>query len=429
MLALALVACAQEYPNTTFQPNSEYGRAIDFLWDRLLLFGTIAFVLVETLLVVVVFKYRRRDETTVPPQVHGNTQIEILWTLIPAVILVFIAVPTVRTIFETQAKAPANAVEIEVYGHQWWWEFKYPQYGFSTANEVYIPAGRTVNFVLRSKDVVHSFWVPQLAGKRDVIPNRTNYIWFTPDSVVPTTVWNGFCTEYCGASHANMRFRVVTVQPTEFEGWVRHQLAPAFYSSASTAPTPATSAEVSASTTAIVSALETSQSAEGPTLNEQPVISGSPTGATTTAAVATTGAYYTLPASQVPAYAVPTGHVPSSIKFDDKLIGDPASGEKLFTGAGTCNACHFVKGNPLAVGVIGPDLTHVGTRISLAGGMFKNDAVHLARWIKNARLMKPGSLMPTLGKGEYDPHMKSKMKAGLTDQQIADLVAYLAALK
>ena len=102
--------------------------------------------------------------------------------LVPAVILAFIAVPTIRTIFETQAKAIPSALQVEVIGHQWWWEFRYPQYGVTTANELYLPVGRTANFALTTKDVLHSFWIPQLNGKRDLISNHTNYIWFTPDS-------------------------------------------------------------------------------------------------------------------------------------------------------------------------------------------------------------------------------------------------------
>src|SRR5690606_18063738 len=125
------------------------------------------------------------------------------WTVAPALILVLIAVPTVRTIFVTQAEAVPEAWQVEATGHQWWWEFYYPEYGVRTANEVYVPVGRTVNFALRSNDVLHSFWVPQMGGKRDLITNRTNYLWFTPNDTLPSTAWNGFCVEFCGASHAN----------------------------------------------------------------------------------------------------------------------------------------------------------------------------------------------------------------------------------
>src|SRR3954469_5611015 len=225
--AIAAVSCNEAHPNTTLAPHSDFGREIDFLWDRLLLLGTIVFVLVEAVFIYVIIKYRRRENQPTPPQTHGSTKLEIAWTLIPAVILVFIAVPTVRTIFITQAQAAPGSLNIEVTGHQWWWEFKYPEYGITTANEIYLPAGPTVNFRLRSADVIHSFWTPQLGGKRDVVTNRTNYIWYTPDSSTASNVWNGFCVEYCGASHANMRFRVFTVTPDQFASWVAGQKMPA----------------------------------------------------------------------------------------------------------------------------------------------------------------------------------------------------------
>jgi cytochrome c oxidase subunit 2 len=199
-IAVAAISCNEAHPNTTLTPHSDLGREIDFLWDRLLLLGTIVFILVEAGLIYIVFRYRRRDNQGTPPQTHGSTKLEIAWTLIPAVILVFIAVPTVRTIFITQAQAAPGSLNIDVTGHQWWWEFRYAEYGVTTANEIYIPAGRTVNFRLRSADVIHSFWTPQLGGKRDVVTNRTNYLWYTPDSSTASSVWNGFCVEYCGAT-------------------------------------------------------------------------------------------------------------------------------------------------------------------------------------------------------------------------------------
>jgi cytochrome c oxidase subunit II len=427
VLALALAACAQSHPNTTFTPHSDLGRSIDFLWNRLMLFGTIVFILVEGALVYVVIRYRRRNEDVVPPQTHGHVLLEITWTLIPAAILAFIAVPTVRTIFETQAPAPANSLVIEVYGHQWWWEFRYPEYKFTTANEIYVPKGRTVDLVLRSQDVIHSFWVPQLAGKRDAIPNHTNHIWFTPDSNMATTVWNGFCTEYCGDSHGEMHFRVVTVDPDQFRSWVTRQQAPAFFNEAATpvasAPQPA-AAPAALSEAVGKAAVTTTQSTNTPA--EAPTTPAIP--ATPTATPAQLAAYI-LPRSEIPEYAIPHTPLPEAIKFDDRLKGDPAAGEKLFVGAGTCNACHTVVGNPLAVGTIGPNLTHVGSRIAFAGDMYVNDKQHLSRWIKNARLMKSGVLMPTLGKGQYDPQTKATTPSGLSDQQVADLVAYLQALK
>lgn len=426
VLALGLSACSfRGYPNTTFNPHSDLGRAIDFLWNRLLFFGSIVFVLVEGALIFVVVKYRRRSDDVLPPQTHGNVPLEITWTLIPAVILAFIAVPTVRTIFATQAKAPAGALVIEVYGHQWWWEFKYPQYNVVTANEIYVPKGRTVNFVLRTKDVLHSFWIPQLAGKRDLIANHTNYIWFTPDAKMPTTVWNGFCTEYCGTEHAEMHFRVVTVDPAQFGSWITHQQAPGFFNATGT---PSNPPKVTGAYSLAIPAPVAAHAGQPATPLPSANAVGTPQPSTPVATQAQL-ASFVLPRSQVPAYAIPNRPLPEEIRFNDQLVGDPARGEKLFTGAGTCNGCHAVNGNPLAVGNIGPNLTHVGSRIAIGAGMYVNDAPHLARWIKNARVMKPGNVMPTLGKGQYDPQLNVVTKTGLTDPQIADIVAYLQALK
>src|SRR3982751_1987724 len=189
-LALALAACGRDtYPNTTFLLTTEFNTASKPLWDRLLLLGTIVFVIVESLLIYTVVRFRAKPGQAAPRHVHGNTTLEILWTAIPAVILMFIAVPTVKTIFRTQAKAVANALQVEVVGHQWWWEFRYPQYTrrnaqgrldtLTTANELYLPVHRTVNFSLRTANVLHSFWIPRLGGKRDLIANHTNYLWFT----------------------------------------------------------------------------------------------------------------------------------------------------------------------------------------------------------------------------------------------------------
>ena len=121
----------------------------------------------------------------------------------------------------------------------------------------------------------------------------------------------------------------------------------------------------------------------------------------------------------------------ASLAFDDNVLskGDPANGAKLIIGAGACLGCHAIKGNPMMVGQIGPNLTHIATRTTIAAGLFPNDPRHLARWIKNAPVMKPGVAMLTLGAGEFDPVRKMKPSPGLTDQQIADIVAYLQTLK
>ena len=233
---LALTACSgQEYPNSTFTHLSDFNTDINNLWDRLYFLAMVVFVFVEALLLFTIFRFRAKPNAPLPKQIHGSHLLEMVWTAIPVLILIPLAIPTVKTIFKTQADAPAGSLQVEVYGHQWWWEFRYPQYGVTTANELYLPAGRTVNFTLRTQDVLHSFWTPQLAGKRDLISNKTNHIWYTPDAKLVEDAFNGFCTEYCGASHANMRFRVYTASPENFEKWAAHQKNPATGSPAATA--------------------------------------------------------------------------------------------------------------------------------------------------------------------------------------------------
>ncbi len=425
-LVVAAVSCNEAHPNTTLVPHSDLGREIDFLWDRLLLLGTIVFILVEGILVYIVFRYRRRENQGTPPQTHGSTKLEIAWTLIPAVILVFIAVPTVRTIFITQAQAAPGSLNIEVTGHQWWWEFKYPEYGVTTANEIYLPVGRTVNFRLRSADVIHSFWTPQLGGKRDVVTNRTNYMWYTPDTSISSNVWNGFCVEYCGASHANMRFRVFTVSQQQFDSWVAGQKLPARFGAV--APVAPSGGPVPPSPAAPAVTMPPGAPGAG---TPSAALAGA---AQSSVAAVPTGAVqagYIFPRENIPEYAVPHSPIPPDLKFTAGLTGNAARGKQIFSSS-ACIGCHSIAGNPAAMGVTGPNLTHVGSRSTIAAGRFPNAAAYLALWIKNARKMKPEVIMPTLGLDEYDPILKAKVTAaggGLTDQQIADIVAYLTALK
>ena len=427
-LPLIIAACTQ-YPNSVFHSRTDTNRDIGFLFEILIWFGSIVFVVVEAILIYTLVRFRRHAGTTRQPEhVHGNTTLEITWTIVPALILVFIAIPTVRTIFRTQSKARSDALQVEVIGHQWWWEFRYPQYAMRsangkldtviTANELYLPKGRMVNFTLKSVDVIHSFWVPALSGKRDVIANHTNYLWFTPDSAT-STAYNGFCVEYCGASHANMRFRTFVVSPDEFASWIAHQQTTAAFAT----PTPAPAAGNTAAATAAATANARTVPSAGPTG------AGVPNAPTTQApAPVAQAGFIAFPRERMPAYTVPNTPTPD-IAYGDPY-GNPARGaELLMKGQGACLGCHTIRGNPSMIGQIGPNLTHLGSRTTIAAGLFPNDARHLALWIKNARKMKPGVLMPTIGLNEYDPQLKTTMKAGLTDQQIADIVAYLQALK
>ena len=431
LAAVALTACNNAaYPNSIFHDHTEFNREVGTLFKILIYLGTAVFIFVEVLLLYVLFRYRRRSESDRPEHVHGNTTLEILWTAIPALILAFIAVPTVRTIFKTQAKARGDALQVEVIGHQWWWEFRYPQYKVTTAGELYLPVGRTVNFSLKTQDVLHSFWVPQLGGKRDLITNHTNFLWFTPDSIGVSAL-NGMCVEYCGASHANMRFKTFTVTPAEFEQWAAHQASPAVYGAiAPAAPTgaaPTGAAATSAAPTtapAAGAADSTKRVAAAPTAAAP---APADTGATATVQQA---GYVSYPREKLPAWTVPKTPVPAGLTFNTALVGNADRGLKLLsTGQGGCVGCHMIAGNPVMMGVIGPNLTHIGSRTTIAAGLYPNDAKHLALWIKNARMMKPGVVMPTLGKGQYDPVTKAVVPMGLTDEQIADIVAYLQALK
>ena len=444
-LAALLAACGGNHPESIFHSRSEVNRDVDHLFRILIWFGTAVFIFVEAILVWTLIKFRKRPGQAEPEHVHGNTTLEIAWTVIPLVILIVIAIPTIQTIFKTQAAARSDALQVEVIGHQWWWEFRYPQYQVTTANELYLPLGRTVNFTLKSQDVIHSFWIPALSGKRDVIPNRTNYLWFSPDSA-GASAWNGACAEFCGTSHANMRFKTFTVAQADFESWAKHQ-AEAAAPAPGALPAPTQSqvtpgaagaqpaAPAGAQIRPGINAGKT-QSGAGPTVPSAGRPGVGVPGAVDTAQAAnapqvTQAGFTMFPREQLPPNTIPQTPIPAGLAFDDNLLdkGDAANGAKIMTSSGGCLACHMIKGNPMMVGIMGPNLTHLATRSSIAGGLFPNDPKHLARWIKNAREMKQGVIMQTFGANEYDPILKRRNTPGLTDQQIADIVAYLQTLK
>ncbi|MES2178832.1 MAG: cytochrome c oxidase subunit II [Gemmatimonadota bacterium] len=402
LIAVALAACSSEqYPNSVFTRTTENNRDVGYLFEVLFWLGGAVFVFVEGILIYTIVRYRRRSENDRPEHVHGNTTLEILWTAIPALILAFIAVPTVHTIFKSQATASADALRVEVIGHQWWWEFRYPEYKITTANELYLPVGRKVSFTLTSVDVIHSFSIPHLAGKRDLMANRTNYLWFTPDSIGESAM-NGFCAEYCGSSHANMHFKVFTVSKDNFEQWAKHQASPAAFGAVAP-PAAAAPAPVGAA--------------------------AAPAAPPAAAPVQLAG--FTFPHDKIPNHVMPQTPLPEGLDFDDNLKGDAQRGlEFVSKMGGGCAGCHTISGNPVMMATMGPNLTHIGSRSTIAGGIYPNDTKHLSRWIKNARHMKPGVNMITLGAGQYDPITKQNIpKTGLNDQQIADIVAYLQALK
>ena len=336
LLALVLAGCSPEhYPQTTLLPRGDFARIADDLLDTTVRWALLVFVLVEGVLIYAIFRFRGKPNDAEPHQIHGNTTVEIIWTVIPALILAAIAVPTVRAIFQTNT-TPKQALTIEVIGHQWWWEFRYPEYNLTTANEIHVPVGRTVSLRMGPADVVHSFWVPQFAAKRDVFPNRETRLWFKAevDGDYP-----GECAEFCGIQHARMGYRIRAQKPDEFQAWVAHMQTLVVKPAAGAAPKPAP-------------------------------------GARSDRQVQTTSAGATL---QGPAQGP-----------------DYATGEKLFQAKG-CVACHALYAVNAPKGMVGPNLANVGARSYIAAGMLKNSDENLARWIQNPQALKKGVLMPNLG--------------------------------
>ncbi len=210
------------------QPLSQPAQEIKELSLLVLAICATIFLIVVGLLVYAIVRFRHRpgDEASEPPQIYGSNQIETAWTVLPILIVFVLILVTSRTIADIQnRKAAPGAVQATVVGHQWWWEIRYPELGIMTANELHVPASdnsrRQPTFLkLQSADVAHSFWIPQLAGKTDVIPGRENSMWFEPTQ--PGT-YLGNCAEYCGMQHARMLIRVIVHPPGEFERWVAEQ--------------------------------------------------------------------------------------------------------------------------------------------------------------------------------------------------------------
>ncbi|CAN5617277.1 cytochrome c oxidase subunit II [soil metagenome] len=215
------------FPQTSLVPQSDYAEVIDRLQWLTIYMGVGVGIIVFAILAYILVRFRHQPGSPPPKPVHGNTQLELAWTLIPAILIAIIAVPTVRTIFITQAEAPPGSLPIDVIGYQWWWEFRYPLENGDTvvtANEIHVPVGRTVELRITAADVLHSFWIPQMGGKRDLIPNRVNRIVFTPNQA---GVYLGQCAEFCGESHALMKMRLIAHEPAEFERWLANEALPA----------------------------------------------------------------------------------------------------------------------------------------------------------------------------------------------------------
>jgi len=314
-VVLLLSGCSRTtIQQDTLNPAGPAARKIDGLFWPVFWIAVVVFVLVEGLLVFAAIRYRHRPGRPMPQQIHGNKRLEITWTVIPALILLGVGGFTINGIFSLARKPTGNVLNLTVTGHQWWWEVQYPSQHFTTANELHIPVGRPVYLTLRAQDVIHSFWVPRLAGKQDMEPGRINHLTIQADA---PGRYLGQCAEFCGASHANMRLRVFAQNEADFQSWVAGQ---------------------------------------------------------------------------------------------EQLAQAPPAATLLIVQQKGCGGCHTINGVEGFGGIIGPNLTHFGSRTTFAGSTFPNNEVNLTNWLKNPPGVKPGADMPNLN---------------LTPDEIKALVAYL----
>src|SRR6266852_1752283 len=224
-------------PTTIFAPASTAAAEIFGLSTLVLAVTAVIFVCVGALLVyaIVAFRKRPNDDDSEPAQVYGSNQVEIAWTVIPILIVVALFLASARVITGVQnADRPATTIDVIAIGHQFWWEYRYPGLGVVTANELHVPVSDPVHptptfLTLLSADTDHSFWVPRLAGKTDLIPNHPNSMWFDPQQI---GLYLGQCAQYCGTQHAKMLLRVYVQSGDEFDRWIQLQRQPAFINDA-----------------------------------------------------------------------------------------------------------------------------------------------------------------------------------------------------
>ncbi len=330
-LTLLLMGCDTDLPQSTLFAAGSVADAQQDLFYLLFWISMVIFVIVEGLLIYIMFRFRTKSgrENELPEQTHGNTKLEIAWTILPVLIVIAVTIPTIRGIAATyeppKALADSPSISIDVVGHQWWWEYRYldsdGDLDFVTANEMHIPVNTVVKLKLYSDDVIHSFSVPRLAGTRDLIPGRENIMWF---DATEEGIFVGQCKEFCGESHALMKTIVVAQNSDHYQTWTENERS-----------------------TQENAAQETDQ------------------------------------------------------------------GWGLFESKG-CVGCHTIRGTT-AAGEVGPDLTHFGSRITIAANALHkgqedvtfsqffanpvkdNDLVNLEKWLANPPDVKPGSLMPALG--------------------------------
>ena len=220
-LLLLLAACSG--PATPLDPATPKAEGSSFMFWLSFWIATVVFVGVQGALIYAVIRFKEKDPDFIPRQIHGNTQLEIIWTIIPALVMISMfgtAWPIMQQRNVPEPPPGEELMVVEVTGHQWWWDFRYPEYDFNLGNELHIPIGEPVVIKLHSDNVLHSFWVPKLSGKMDVVPGRENTMWI---NAVEPGVYRGICAELCGAQHANMTFTVVAETREDFDNWVAAQ--------------------------------------------------------------------------------------------------------------------------------------------------------------------------------------------------------------
>lgn len=333
MLTAVLVLSACGQGSSMLSPHGVGAQDITSLWWVIFWMAAGVFVVVEGLLLYAAIRFRRRPNSPIPRQIAGNTPLEIGWTALPAVILLAVLVATFTTMRAVASPVP-NALQVNVIGHQWWWEFQYQVNGklITTEDELHIPVDQPVTLHVESADVIHNFWVPELDRKVQAIPGHDNII---PIKATKVGTYQAFCAEYCGLEHALMRAIVIVQTPAAFNTWLQNE-------------------------------------EKGPVTP-------------------------TTPQEQ--------------------------AGQKAFKADG-CSICHQIgnvppQGFPYnGITIVGPNLTHIGSHVTLVANLMKNTPQNLVHWIEEPNKLKPGNYMTTfIHDGQVSP------------QDARDIAAYLESLK
>ena len=383
-LLLAALGCDADAPQSTFGVNGPVAREQLLLFNVLLWTMVVVFVLVEGALLYAAIRFRRKPGDPLPPQTHGHTPLEIAWTIIPTILILGLGIWSVVVLFklepgEAVALARAEGKEpltVEAVGHQWWWEFRYENADgngklVTTANEMRVPVNTPVIMELKSDDVIHSFWIPKLAGKQDVVPTRTNSLWFLAED---TGMYYGQCAEFCGTAHAQMKFRVHVMEEPEYRAWVDGFAAPNQLSTAA-------------------------QRGQLVFLGDGQCVTCHTVGASDTVNEVGEGVQH--------------GRMQTYIAYTEWLK-KPAR-ERL---------ADVRSGNEPPTAFAAPNLTDLGLRTTIGSGLVDLNRETLRQWLRNPDDIKPGNRMSELA-AIYQTRLDHR--ADLSEDQLSDLVEYLMA--